>query len=197
MLLLSQSELISYTKLSKILAVAIRKYSRFPLEDHSNKEDFYYHLINTTFAPTNIVITSLIYFTKLHVTNSPLLEKHPGTLLYVVCLSLAFSIVDEKTYTTKVWSKISGYTIKEINLVTCEILYSLDYCLNITPEAFRRYKQHIKDYVYPPVYFKNPWGLEAPYQSNLYLPNPNSFPLYSNPSMIEKNQYNGKFCPFP
>ncbi|KAJ9071839.1 hypothetical protein DSO57_1033167 [Entomophthora muscae] len=170
------SKPISHRTLARFLEVSVLKHSRFPVAGTSGSHNFYYKLISTTSAPTNHVVLSMLYLTKLSVINSPLLKLYPGDLLFTSCLLLAFNILDDTPYDTKSWSILSNYSKQQVNSVVRSILHALDYRLAISPSAFQKYEALMLRYVSShPVH---PSPLSPPSSPYLHLPRPTLPPLH-------------------
>ncbi|KAJ9052159.1 hypothetical protein DSO57_1037038 [Entomophthora muscae] len=189
-----QLQPISYRTLASFLTVAVKKHSRFPFPDHSNEKHLYYNLLNSISTPTNTIILSLIYLSKLHVTFSPLLEDHPAILVYVACLSLTTSIADDIPYAANVWSKLSGYSIKHINSVVRTIMHTLDHRFNISSSAFYKYRLRVLKYMCPTSCLNHRCLITPPSSPDFLLPKP--ILPYPPPSLGAKNQSNDIFHPF-
>ncbi|KAJ9086877.1 hypothetical protein DSO57_1039058 [Entomophthora muscae] len=142
------SNSISRHTLARFLEKSVNRHSCFPMSPGTH--NFYYQLITTTAAPTNTLVLSMMYMTKLRALNAPLLCERPGNLIFTSCLLLAFDFLDDTPYDTTAWSFLSNYSTKDINSVVRSIMRVFDYHLTVTPSAFHKYKTFMLKYILPP-----------------------------------------------
>ncbi|KAJ9073649.1 PHO85 cyclin-5 [Entomophthora muscae] len=100
-------------------------------------------MLDTCSSPS-IVIASIIYYRKLQNLRPDWVQKHSPCLLFTVCLSLGFKFLQDAPHFTMLWSRLSGFSPKQINAAEMEALTILDYQLQIHPHLFQSWESHFQ-----------------------------------------------------
>ncbi|ORX95528.1 hypothetical protein K493DRAFT_187653, partial [Basidiobolus meristosporus CBS 931.73] len=94
-------------------------------------------MLLTTKVSSSVVILALKYIQRLKFLNAQL-QGQPGSeiRIFTVALVLANKYLDDKVLNKRMWSRVSGIAIKELNRMELEFLASIQYRLMVTKDDY-------------------------------------------------------------
>ncbi|KAJ9062729.1 hypothetical protein DSO57_1007639 [Entomophthora muscae] len=102
--------------------------------------EYYQTILKCSNATYQIVITSLVYLTRLAAKRSPVLVTHPAHVIYTVLLMLSFAFIEDSPYHTKSWAEVSHISIQLLNSVVREVLASFNYRLMVAQQQYLKWE---------------------------------------------------------
>ncbi|KAI0221583.1 hypothetical protein L0F63_001121 [Massospora cicadina] len=102
--------------------------------------DYYQTILKRSNATYQIMITSLVYLTRLAARQSPILMSQPAHVIYTVLLILAFAFMEDSPYYTKSWAEVSNLSTKLLNRVVLQILTVFDYRLMVAKQQYMQWE---------------------------------------------------------
>lgn len=102
--------------------------------------EYYQTILKCSNATYQIVITSLVYLTRLAARRSSVLISHPAHVIYTVLLMLAFAFIEDSPYHTKSWAEVTHLSIRLLNSVVREVLSAFNYRLMVAHQQYLKWE---------------------------------------------------------
>lgn len=118
----------------------VRLFSHLLQNKPESYANYYKTIIKCSSASSTVLVTSLIYLTRLGAKSSHLLFKYPAHLLYTALLMLAFVHVEDSPYHTKSWAEVSAFSVPVLNMVVRDVLAAFDYRLVVDKMCFAKWE---------------------------------------------------------
>lgn len=109
------------------------------------------HVIEKAQLSQTVVLTALLYIFRLRESTCVPLYGAPSSeaRIFIVALMTANKYVDDVSYTTSTWARMSDISSSELSKMETEFLRSLDFKLHVSDKSWSTFKSFAKDVVFP------------------------------------------------
>ncbi|KAK9703535.1 hypothetical protein K7432_010671 [Basidiobolus ranarum] len=106
------------------------------------------NMLLTTKVSSSVIILALKYIQRLKFLNTEL-HGQPGSeiRIFTVALVLANKYLDDKVLNKRMWSRVSGIEIKELNRMELEFLASIEYRLMVTKDDYFNWLKFLEHFI--------------------------------------------------
>lgn len=99
---------------------------------------FVYKTIQAVKLPEEVHFLAVYFITQVRVRN-PSVRMKPGMeyVLVIACMILAQKTLDDYRWPNKVWARITGLSLRDLNVMEMELLDRLSYDLNVSGDDYK------------------------------------------------------------